>query len=125
MGKPEEELAKLDVISGDPFPEDPILRDKETRQCTIRSVAIGSIVGVFFAAGNMYVCWKTGFGLDAGAFAIFVGYAIMRLMQHKLPISYGGGFFGPKENVSCQSAANAACSGVGIFAAAYLFPFPA
>jgi hypothetical protein len=45
----------------------------------------------------------------------------MRLMQNKLPPSFGGGFFGPKENVSCQSAANGSCSGGGIFAAAYLF----
>jgi OPT oligopeptide transporter protein len=116
----EEALAKLDVLSGNPFPEDPVLRNKETRQCTIRSVAIGTFLGTFVAAGNMYISWKTGFSLDAGPLAVFAGFGMMRLMQNRLPMSFGGGFFGPKENVSCQSAANGACSGGGIFAAAYL-----
>ena len=115
----EEALAKVDIIAGDPFPEDPVLRGKETLQCTIRSITVGAIIGVMFAAANLYLCWKTGFSLDAGSVAIFMGYGILKLCQRNLPLSCGGGFFGPKENVTCQSAANGGSSAMGLFAAAY------
>jgi hypothetical protein len=116
---PEEALTKLDILSGDPFPEDPFLRDKETTQCTVRSIATGTLLGIIFGTANLYIGWKTGFGLDAGPVAVFVGYGLLKLCQNKLPLSFGGGFFGPKENVTCQSAANGANSAMGLYAAAY------
>jgi len=113
-------VVDYDLVSGDPFPEDPVLRDRETRQCTIRSIVVGSFFGLLIGAANLYVSYKTGFSMDAGPFAVFAGFGVLKLMQNNLPRQLGGGFFGPKENVTCQSAANGANSGIGIFAAAYI-----
>jgi len=114
-------VVEYDLVSGNPLPEDPVLRDRETRQCTIRSILVGSFFGLLIGAANLYVSYKTGFSMDAGPFAVFAGFGVLKLMQKNLPRPIGGGFFGPKENVTCQSAANGANSGIGIFAAAYIF----
>lgn len=108
----------FDPISGKPFQEDPGLRDAETRQLTFRSVLVGSIFGLIIGAANIYLGLKIGWGMGAGAFATFCGFAILKAMQKRFPPGWGGGYFGPKENVSCQSAANGASSGYGPFVAA-------
>jgi len=113
-------VVEYNLVSGDPLPEDPVSRDRETRQCTIRSIVVGSFFGLLIGAANLYVSYKTGFSMDAGPFAVFAGFGVLKLMQNNLPRRLGGGFFGPKENVTCQSAANGANSGIGIFAAAYI-----
>jgi hypothetical protein len=77
---------------------------------------------MLIGAANIYLGLKIGFGMGAGAFAAFGGFAILKGMQKYFPEGWGGGYFGPKENVSCQSAANGACSS-GLFAAAYYTRF--
>jgi uncharacterized oligopeptide transporter (OPT) family protein len=108
---------RVDFALGKPIPEDPVLRDRETRQFTLRSVIVGSLFGVFIGAANIYLGLRVGWGMGAGAFAAFGGFAILKGMQKWCKEGWGGGYFGPKENVSCQSAANGACSS-GLFVAA-------
>jgi uncharacterized oligopeptide transporter (OPT) family protein len=43
-------------------------------------------------------------------FGSIFGYAILKPLSKALPVWFGGGYFGPKENVCCQSAASAAGS---------------
>ena len=118
-------IFKFDFSLGNPLPEDPILREQETRQCTLRSMIVGSLFGTLIGAANLYIGLKTGFSMGAGAFAAFSGFAVLKGMEKRFPQGWGGGYFGPKENVSCQSAANGACSGSGLFLAAYLLPLSA
>jgi len=66
----------------------------------------------------MYLALKTGWGMSAGVFAVFGGFAILKVMEKSFSQRWGGGYFGPKENVSCQSAANGASSGYSPFVAA-------
>jgi hypothetical protein len=121
-----EEFEKEDALSpflvdfslGNPLPEDPVLRDRETRQLTLRSVFVGSLFGILIGAANIYLGLKIGFGMGAGSFAALAGFAVLKGMEKKFKEGWGGGYFGPKENVSCQSAANGACSS-GLFVAAY------
>jgi uncharacterized oligopeptide transporter (OPT) family protein len=113
-------LQNFDFSKGDPLPEDPILKARETRQCTLRSIIVGSIFGLIIGAANIYVGLRIGWGLGAGTFSIFCGYGVLKFMQERLPVGWGGGYFGPKENVSVQSAANGASSGSSLFVAAYL-----
>jgi len=108
----------FDVHSGKPFPEDPVLKARETRQLTLRSILVGSVCGIVIGAANIYIGLKTGWGLGAGVFAVFVGFAVLKTMERYFVMGWGGGYFGPKENVSCQSAANGAASGSGPFVAA-------
>ena len=110
--------AKVRLQHWDPLLEDPALRDRESRQCTIRNIIVGSFFGLIIGAANIYTGLKIGCGLSAGTFAVFCGFAVLKAMQ-RLPSNWGGGYFGPKENVSCQSAANGACSGASIFVLAY------
>jgi uncharacterized oligopeptide transporter (OPT) family protein len=100
------------------MPEDPILQSRETRQCTLRSIIVGSSFGLVIGAANTYMGLKTGFSLSAGTFAVFCGFAVLKCMEKRLPVGWGGGYFGPKENVSCQSSANGAAAGIGPFLAA-------
>lgn len=66
---------------------------------------------------------KTGWTFGAGLFGSIFGFAILKPLSKALPKYFGGGYFGPKENVTCQSAATAA-SNLGLlftsgFPAAY------
>jgi uncharacterized oligopeptide transporter (OPT) family protein len=58
----------------------------------------------------MYIGLKTGWTFSASLFGSIFGYAILKPMSRSLPVYLGGGYFGPKENVCCQSAASAAGS---------------
>jgi uncharacterized oligopeptide transporter (OPT) family protein len=69
---------------------------------------------------NIYLGLKIGWGMGAGIFAAFAGFASLKGMEKYFPPGFGGGYFGPKENVSCQSAANGACASYGPFVAAYV-----
>jgi uncharacterized oligopeptide transporter (OPT) family protein len=80
---------------------------------------VGSVFGVLVGAANIYLSLRIGWGLSAGIFAAFGGFATLKLMEKYLVMGWGGGYFGPKENVTCQSAANGASSGYSPFAAAY------
>lgn len=58
----------------------------------------------------MYLGLKTGWNFGASLFGSIFGYAILKSMSRVLPEKFGGGYFGPKENVCVQSAATAAGS---------------
>lgn len=93
----------------DQFPIDPN-EEPETQQFTIRAVLVGCILGGVIAASNVYLGLKTGWTFGASLFGSIFGYAILKPMSRALPTWFGGGYFGPKENVCCQSAASAAGS---------------
>jgi uncharacterized oligopeptide transporter (OPT) family protein len=58
----------------------------------------------------VYLGLKTGWTFGASLFGSIFGFAILKPMSRALPEKFGGGYFGPKENVCCQSAATAAGS---------------
>ncbi|CDH49999.1 oligopeptide transporter [Lichtheimia corymbifera JMRC:FSU:9682] len=100
---------KLEVMDRD----EPLLPredgDKtETHQFTWRSCIIGSLLGCFVAASNTYLGLKVGFTFGAGIFGAIFSFAIIRPLSTRLPEALGGGYFGPKENVTAQSAATTA-----------------
>jgi uncharacterized oligopeptide transporter (OPT) family protein len=59
---------------------------------------------------SVYLGLKTGWTFGASLFGSIFGFAILKPMSRALPTRFGGGYFGPKENVCCQSAATAAGS---------------
>lgn len=62
---------------------------------------------------------KTGWSFGASFFGSILGYAILKPLSKALPKHLGGGYFGPKENVCCQSAATAAGSLGLLFASGF------
>ncbi|KAK5170129.1 uncharacterized protein LTR77_004713 [Saxophila tyrrhenica] len=91
------------------FPIDPTAQE-ETHQLTFRAVFVGCVLGGVIAASNVYLGLKTGWTFSASLFGSIFGFAILKPMSRALPDRLGGGYFGPKENVCCQSAATAAGS---------------
>ena len=108
------------------FPIDPN-EIEETQQFTFRAVLVGCILGGVIAASklvvkhsllrsltnsfaSLYLGLKTGWTFGASLFGSIFGYAILKPLSKALPTNFGGGYFGPKENVCCQSAATAAGS---------------
>ncbi|MCJ1436204.1 hypothetical protein MMC27_005582 [Xylographa pallens] len=91
------------------FPIDPN-EELETQQFTVRAVLVGCLLGGVIAASNVYLGLKTGWTFGASLFGSIFGYAILKPLSKALPKHFGGGYFGPKENVCCQSAATAAGS---------------
>ena len=91
------------------FPIDPNA-EEETHQFTIRAVFVGCCLGGVIAASNVYLGLKTGWTFGASLFGSIFGFAILKPMSRALPEKFGRGYFGPKENVCCQSAATAAGS---------------
>ncbi|MCJ1312990.1 hypothetical protein MMC25_006666 [Agyrium rufum] len=83
--------------------------DLETQQFTFRAVFVGCCLGGVIAASNLYLGLKTGWTFGASLFGSIFGFAILKPIS-RLPRKLGGGYFGPKENVCCQSAATAAGS---------------
>jgi hypothetical protein len=108
----------FDPYQGIPFPPIPGVTDKETTQLTIRSLLFGALIGCLAAASNTYLGLMIGWGFGASMLAAMVGFAAMKAVA-RLPEKLGGGFFGPKENVSLQTSCNATASGTSIFVAAY------
>lgn len=102
----DEEL--VDFGTDDPFPVDP--NAQEEQQFTFRAVFIGCALGAVISASNVYLGLKTGWTFGASMFGSIFGFAILKPMSKALPERFGGGYFGPKENVCCQSAATAAGS---------------
>lgn len=60
--------------------------------------------------GSIYLGLKTGWTFGASLFGSIFGFAILKPLSRALPPWFGGGYFGPKENCVCQSAATAAGS---------------
>ncbi|EJD47592.1 OPT superfamily oligopeptide transporter [Auricularia subglabra TFB-10046 SS5] len=90
----------------DPFPQDPDAPPEE-HQFTFRAVFVGCMLGAIISASNVYLGLKTGWTFGASLFGSIFGYAILKPLSST---RFGGGYFGPKENVCCQSAATAAGS---------------
>jgi uncharacterized oligopeptide transporter (OPT) family protein len=59
---------------------------------------------------SIYLGLKTGWTFGASLFGSILGFAILKPVSKILPVHFGGGYFGPKENVCCQSTATAAGS---------------
>jgi uncharacterized oligopeptide transporter (OPT) family protein len=93
----------------DPFPVDPN-SPVEDQQLTVRAVLVGCILGAIIAASNIYLGLKTGWTFGASLFGSIIGFAILKPLSRSAPTFLGGGYFGPKENNVCQSAATSAGS---------------
>ncbi|KAG1791105.1 OPT oligopeptide transporter protein-domain-containing protein [Suillus plorans] len=93
----------------DPFPELPDAPVEE-QQLTVRAVLVGCILGGIIAASNIYLGLKTGWTFGASLFGSIIGFAILKPLSRTAPTFLGGGYFGPKENNVCQSAATSAGS---------------
>lgn len=92
-----------------PFPVDADELE-EPQQFTFRAVFVGCVLGAVISASNVYLGLKTGWTFGASLFGSIFGFAILKPLSRTLPSRFGGGYFGPKENVCCQSAATAAGS---------------
>lgn len=53
----------------------------------------------------MYLGLKVGWTFGAGIFGAIFSFAIIKPLSTRLTPAWGGGYFGPKENVTAQSAA--------------------
>lgn len=60
------------------------------------------------AASNTYLGLKIGWTFGASLFGAIFSFAIIKPLSRVLPVWLGGGPFGPKENVTAQSAATTA-----------------
>lgn len=120
------DIASVDehYVPGDPLPMDANLPE-ETNQFTVRAVFVGCAIGAVVQASNLYLGLKTGitFGpqLLGGIGGFLVLKPLSRVIPKALPAWFGTGYFGPKENVTVQSAATAA-GGLGIL---FVSGFPA
>ncbi|KAK9767810.1 hypothetical protein K7432_002091 [Basidiobolus ranarum] len=81
---------------------------EEEREFTWRSAIIGSLLGCVVAASNLYLGLKIGWTFGASLFGAIFTFAIVKSMSQVLPTAFGGGYFGPKENCTAQTAASTA-----------------
>jgi len=86
---------------------------EEDQQITFRALLLGCCLGAIVSASNIYLGLKTGWTFGASLFGSILGFAILKPLSKIAPRYLGGGYFGPKENVTVQSAATAA-GGLGI-----------
>jgi len=86
---------------------------EEGAQITFRALLLGCCLGAIVSASNIYLGLKTGWTFGASLFGSILGFAILKPLSKVAPRYLGGGYFGPKENVTVQSAATAA-GGLGI-----------
>lgn len=101
-----------------PQPEDPDAIP-EHHQLTFRAILVGCTLGGVIAASNVYLGLKTGWTFGSGLFGSIFGFAIIKPLSRILPERFGGGYFGPKENVCVMSAATAAGSLGLLFASGF------
>ncbi len=114
----EDEFIPYDIHSGKQFDLDTLPAEEGTG-FTWRAVIIGQLLGLVIAASNVYLGLKTGFTFGAGLFGALAGCALIKAMvKIGIPARFGGAPFGPRENVTVQSAATAAGSLTGMFVAA-------
>lgn len=69
------------------------------------------VINVFrncIAASNTYLGLKIGWTFGASLFGAIFSFAIIKPISRVLPPKWGGGYFGPKENCTAQSAATTA-----------------
>ncbi|KAI8852623.1 OPT oligopeptide transporter protein-domain-containing protein [Chytridium lagenaria] len=75
---------------------------------TFRAVLVGTLLGCIIGASNMYLGLTVGWSFGGSLFGSIVGFSILKPLSRILPTYFGGGYFGPKENCTVQSAASAA-----------------
>ncbi|ORY82431.1 oligopeptide transporter [Protomyces lactucae-debilis] len=95
-----------------PFPELPGAVDEGTA-LTIRAILIGCCLGAVVSASNIYLGLKTGWTFGASLFGSILGFCILKPLSRISSPYLGGGYFGPKENLTVQTAATAS-GGLGI-----------
>ena len=100
----QESFTAEDLARGIPFPESS-LPHEEGSGLTLRALIVGTGLGFIIAASNIYLGLKTGFTFSATLFASLLGFVIIKSLTKVLPDGKGGSFFGPRENVTIQSAA--------------------
>lgn len=110
----QEAFTAKDLAEGIPFSADS-LPHEDGDGLTIRAMVVGTLLGLIIAASNIYLGLKTGFTFGAQLFGSLLGFAVIKTMSKN---RYGGGFFGPKENVTVQSAATGASGLTSMFVAA-------
>ncbi|KAI8911338.1 OPT oligopeptide transporter protein-domain-containing protein [Powellomyces hirtus] len=88
---------------------------------TIRALLVGSFLGTIVGASNLYLGLKTGFTFGAALFGAIFGFVMLKAVSRIFPKGFGGGYFGPKENCTVQTAATAA-GGLGTL---FVAPLPA
>ena len=80
---------------------------------TLKSFS-GICLGALVQASNLYLGLKTGFTFGPQLLGGIGGFLILkplsRVIPKALPAWCGTGYFGPRENVTCQSAATATVS---------------
>ena len=113
----QEAFTAADLAAGVPFPEDS-LPHEDGQGLTIRALVVGTALGLVIAASNIYLGLKTGFTFGASLFGSLLGFAIIKPLSNALPKHFGGGYFGPRENVTIQSAATGAAGLTSAFVAA-------
>lgn len=113
----QEAFTAEDLAKGIPFPKHTLpLEDGEG--LTIRALVVGTALGFVIAASNIYLGLKTGFTFGASLFSALLGFVICKLIAKSFPERFLGGYFGPKENVTIQSAATGAAGLTSMFVAA-------
>lgn len=112
-----ESFTAEDLARGVPFPASS-LPDEDGQGLTVRALVTGTVLGFVIAASNIYLGLKTGFTFGASLFSSLLGFVIIKALSRSLPAGFGGGFFGPRENVTIQSAATGAAGLSSMFVAA-------
>lgn len=113
----QESFTAEDLAKGIPFAESS-LPHEEGSGLTLRALVVGTALGFVIAASNIYLGLKTGFTFSATLFGSLLGFVIVKFISRTLPEAFGGGFFGPRENVTIQSAAAGASGLTSMFVAA-------
>ncbi|KAK9760141.1 hypothetical protein K7432_016137, partial [Basidiobolus ranarum] len=81
---------------------------EEETEFTWRAAIIGSLLGCIVSASNLYLGLKIGWTFGASLFGAIFTFAIVKPLSRILPKVLGGGYFGPKENCTAQTAASTA-----------------
>ncbi|KXS18282.1 OPT superfamily oligopeptide transporter [Gonapodya prolifera JEL478] len=82
------------------------VHDDEGFEFTWRSSIVGSLLGCIVAASNFYLGLKVGWTFGASIFAAAFTFGILKPLSNALPVAFGGRYFGPRENVTAQTAAS-------------------
>ncbi|KAJ1536185.1 hypothetical protein HK096_000262 [Nowakowskiella sp. JEL0078] len=83
------------------------VNEKDT-PLTFRALFLGTLLGLVVTASNMYLGFTIGWSFGASLFGSIIGFSILKPLSKILPVRFGGGYFGPKENCTVQTAATAA-----------------
>ncbi|KAJ3120887.1 hypothetical protein HK098_004178 [Nowakowskiella sp. JEL0407] len=64
------------------------------------------LLGCIAASSNFYLGLKVGWTFGASIFASIFSFGILKPLSNLLPAALGGRYFGPRENVTAQTAAS-------------------